>query len=283
MKVLIIGMGHIGKALSARLREAGHTVVGTTTTPAKVEGLKAYADEVAVMRGSERKKVALASKDVDAVIVTAAPDVRKTRTREEREEHYRDVLEETCKSAAAACPRSIFLSSFSVYGDGGPGDGPITEQTPVSNQEEPSAKYYHRAEQAILGGGAGCVLRFPDMYGAPGDLTFPQRVQMAQTHFGGKIIFSPDAPLYAIHFDDVVNAVIHVVGGNLSGIFNVCDNSKVPPTNKDVFDAICDGEGMPRLEFLSHIKAPNRKISADKIYGSGYSVKHADNDFGIKT
>ena len=59
-----------------------------------------------------------------------------------------------------------------------------TEQTPVSNQEEPSAKYYHRAEQAILGGGAGCVLRFPDMYGAPGDLTFP----IMQAHCGAGIV-----------------------------------------------------------------------------------------------
>ena len=30
------------------------------------------------------------------------------------------------------------------------------------------------------------------------------------------------------------------------------------------------------LEFLNQIQAPNRKISADKIYASGYRVIHPD-------
>ena len=281
MKILIIGMGHIGKALAAKLRAGGHKVIGTTTTPAKVEGLRENADEVVVLRGNETDKVAAAAKGIDAIIVTAAPDVRKTRTKEEREHHYQEVLEETCKSAAAACERVLFLSSFSVYGDGGVGNEPITEETPVSNQDEPSAKYYNRAEQAILQTGHSCALRFPDMYGAPGDMSFPERVKLAHQYFGGKTVFSADAPLYAIHFEDVVSAVIHAVENNLTGIFNVCDNGRTPPSNKTVFDAICDAEGLSRLEFLSHIKAPTRKISADKIYASGYRIAHDDNDFGV--
>lgn len=282
MKILILGMGHIGKAVAKRHRENGGTVVGTTTTPKKVETLSSFADEIVVLRGSEVGKVEQAAKGVDAIIVTAAPDVRKTRTIEEREAHYKDVLEETCKSASGACKRVVFLSSFSVYGDGGPGEEPITEKTSVSNQDEPSAKYYNRAEQAVLIFGGGCVLRFPDMYGAPGDMSFPERVKLAHQYFGGKTIFSPDAPLYAIHFEDVVDAVIHALSKSLTGIYNVCDNDKLPQTNKAVFDKICDQENLSRLEFLSQIKAPNRKISAAKIYETGYAIAHSDNDFGIK-
>ncbi|AOS98324.1 2-dehydropantoate 2-reductase [Microbulbifer aggregans] len=276
MKILILGMGHVGKALGSRLRSKGHQVVGSTTTPEKAQGLRAFADEVVVLKGHESEKVAAAASGVDLIIVTVAPNVKNTRTPEERHRHYRQTLVETCSSAAASCDRLIFLSSFSVYGDGGEGSSAITEETPTSNHEEPSSLYYQKAEQKILSQAGGCVLRFPDMYGAPGDMSFPERVKLAHSYFGGKALFGADALLYAIHFEDVVSAVVHAIDHKLQGIFNVCDNERIPATNARVFDAICDHEGLSRLEFLNQIKAPNRRISAAKIYQTGYRVAHGD-------
>ena len=276
MKILILGMGHVGKALSSRLREQGHQVTGTTTTPEKVDALKPFADEVVVLKGHESDKVAEAAQGADLIVVTVAPNVKNTRTPEERHQHYRQALVETCASAAASSERLIFLSSFSVYGDGGEGEAPISEETLTSNHEEPSSLYYQQAEQKILSRSGGCVLRFPDMYGAPGDLSFPERVKLAHSYFGGKALFGADALLYAIHFEDVVSAVAHAIEHDLSGTFNVCDNERIPATNARVFDAICDAEGLTRLEFLNQIKAPNRRISADKIYNTGYRVAHGD-------
>jgi len=234
MDIFILGMGHVGKALAARLRAAGHRVTGSTTTPEKVAELQQHADQVVVLRGSEGEKLAQAAAGCDAIIVTVAPNVRNTRTVEERHQHYADVLVASCHSARLACPHVIFLSSFSVYGDGGSGAQPVTEQTPTGNSEEPSSRYYQAAEREVLGNPQGCVLRFPDMYGAPGDLSFPQRVAMCHQYFGGKAIFSADAPLYAIHFEDVVAAVIHALDNNLRGIYNVCDNDNLPGTNKQI-------------------------------------------------
>lgn len=276
MNVFILGMGHVGKALAARLRGDGHHVTGSTTTPDKVPELENHADKVVVLRGSETVKLASAAAGCDAIIVTVAPNVRNTRTVEERHKHYADVLVASCHSAQLACPRVIFLSSFSVYGDGGEGDAPVSEDTPTSNNEEPSSRYYQAAEREVLGNPQGCVLRFPDMYGAPGDMSFPQRVAMCHEYFGGKAIFSADAPLYAIHFEDVVNAVIHALNNNLQGIFNVCDNDNLPGTNKEVFDAICRENNLPLLDFLDQIKAPLKKISAARLYATGYRVAHPD-------
>jgi len=276
MHIFILGMGHVGKALAARLRAEGHRVTGSTTTPDKVGELEQHADSVVVLRGSETDKLAEAAQGCDAIIVTVAPNVKNTRTVEERHEHYADVLVASCHSARLACPHVIFLSSFSVYGDGGSGDAPVSEETPTSNNEEPSSRYYQAAEQEVLSNSQGCVLRFPDMHGAPGDLNFEQRVAMCHEYFGGKAIFSAAAPLYAIHFEDVVNAVIHALDANLQGIFNVCDNDNLPGTNKQVFDAICRNGDMPLLEFLDQIKAPLKKISAEKIYATGYRVAHPD-------
>ena len=276
MNIFILGMGHVGKALAARLRSQGHSVTGSTTTPDKVNELEQHADRVVVLRGSETDKLAEAARGCDAIIVTVAPNVKNTRTVEQRHQHYADVLVASCHSARLACPRVIFLSSFSVYGDGGSGADPVSEDTPTSNADEPSSRYYQEAEQEVLSNEQGCVLRFPDMHGAPGDLNFEQRVGMCHEYFGGKAIFSANAPLYAIHFEDVVNAVIHALNEGLQGIFNVCDNDNLPGTNKQVFDAICRNGELPLLEFLDQIKAPLKKISAQKIYDTGYAVAHSD-------
>lgn len=276
MKVLILGMGHVGKALAGRLRAEGHQIVGTTTTPGKVEELQQHADEVAILTGAEQDKVIAAAKGCDAIVVTVAPNVKNTRTVEERHVHYHDVLVKSCTSAASACDTIIFCSSFSTYGDGGTGSDPITEETPTSNHEEPSSKYYQEAEQQVLTQTGGCALRYPDMYGAPGDMSFADRVKMSHSYFDGKTIFGADAPLYSIHFEDVVASIYHTLINGITGINNVCDNNNVPYTNKEVFDAICDEEGLERLEFLNQIKAPNRKISAQKFYDTGYSVQHGD-------
>ena len=276
MNIFILGMGHVGKALAARLRSQGHSVTGSTTTPDKVNELEQHADRVVVLRGSETDKLAEAARGCDAIIVTVAPNVKNTRTVEQRHQHYADVLVASCHSARLACPRVIFLSSFSVHGDGGSGADPVSEDTPTSNADEPSSRYYQEAEQEVLSNEQGCVLRFPDMHGAPGDLSFEQRVGMCHEYFGGKAIFSANAPLYAIHFEDVVNAVIHALNEGLQGIFNVCDNDNLPGTNKQVFDAICRNGELPLLEFLDQIKAPLKKISAQKIYDTGYAVAHSD-------
>ncbi len=276
MHVFILGMGHVGKALAARLRADGHTVTGSTTTPEKVSTLQPHADKVVVLRGADTAALKEAAAGCDAMVVTVAPNVRQTRTIEERHQHYADVLVRSCESARQSCPRVVFLSSFSVYGDGTAAAGPVTEETPTANHEEPSSRYYQEAEQETLAAGSGCVLRFPDMYGAPDDLSFEQRVGLCHEYFGGKAIFSADAPLYAIHFEDVVAAVLHALYQDLQGVYNVCDEHNLPQTNQQVFDAICDRADMPRLEFLDQIKAPLKKISAEKIYATGYAVQHPD-------
>jgi nucleoside-diphosphate-sugar epimerase len=285
-QILIIGLGHVGKALARQLRADGVRVLGTTTTPAKVEGLRADADEVHVARGTDAAVIREIGAGCDAIVATVAPNVRQARNREEREATYRDTLVGTCESAAAAAStngaRVVFLSSFSVYGDGGPGAEPITEDTGVRNEAEPSARYYAQAERAVLAGGKGCVLRLPDIYGAPGDMSFPQRVKLAHEIMKGKVPFAARAPLYIIHFQDVVAATAHALKRNLAGVYNVCVDEGLPRTNAEVFDELARRQGLAPLEFLDQIKLPNRKISAHKLYATGWRPAHTDPDHPLK-
>ena len=276
MRILILGLGNIGLALAERLRESGHTVIGTTTTPARVDELQRRVDRVEVLYGHERDKVAAAADGCDVVVVTVAPNVQQSRTVAEREQHYREVLVDSAENAVAACSRVVFASSFSVYGNGGDGTEPIDEDTPYTSKDEPSCRYYQQAEQAVLSSASGCVLRFPDMYGAPGDLSYPDRVRMCHEYMNGNAVFSADAPLYCIHYLDVVAAIEHAISAELRGAYNVCDNDHTPYTNRQVFDAICDANALPRLNFLGQISAPLRKISAARIYATGYRVGFPD-------
>jgi len=281
-QLLILGLGHVGKALAQRFRSEGVRVIGTTTTPDKVEALRAFADEVHVARGTDSARIREIAVGCDAIVTTVAPNVRQARNREEREATYRDALVASCESAVAANPRVVFLSSFSVYGDGGAGEGPITEDTPVSNKMEPSARYYSEAEQVVLASGKGCVLRLPDIYGAPGDMSYAQRVKLAHEIMGGKGPFSADARLYIIHFQDVVAAAEHALRKQLTGIYNVCDSQTLPRTNAEVFNELCRRHDLPQLEFLGQIKAPTRKISAQKLADTGYRTVHTDPDHPLR-
>lgn len=274
MKYLILGLGNVGRELARRLTTDGHHVVGTTTTPSKVEALRDVASDVVVARGTDSEVIAAAGRDADAIIVSVAPSVRQAKTPEERETQYADVLVRSCESAAATSPRVVFMSSFSVYGDGGEGDAAITESTPTSNEEEPSSKYYQLAERAVLASSQGCVLRLPDIYGAPGDMSFADRVRLAHQIMGGRVPFSADAPLYRIHYLDVVSAVRHVLAHDLTGIFNVCSNDGVPPTNREVFDRLAAEQGLDPLQFADQIKAPMRKISSAKLHDTGFGLAH---------
>ena len=274
MKILILGLGNIGSALARKWRGQGHHVTGTTTTEGKVQGLREIADEVIVARGSEAATIAEAAKGRDAVVITVAPSVRQARTPEERTTAYRDALVATCVSAAAAHPRCIFLSSFSVYAEGPPGGEPIGEGDPLPDSGEPSTVNYRAAEQAVLVGAQGAALRLPDMYGAPGDTSLVDRVRLGIDFMGGRVPFGRDALFHRIHFEDVVSAVDHVVRHGLTGSFNVCDEETLPPTNAAVLDSICDEKGWPRLTFLDQIKAPKRRISAARIYATGWRAEH---------
>lgn len=272
MRALIIGCGHIGQGLANLWRQEGHFVQGTTTTPGKVERLQNVLDQVTLCKGGDEKILAPLLPEFDLVVIAAAPSVRQAKTPAEREASYREALLDTCQVAARHQARCIFLSSFAVYGDGLQANGSIQEDSPLTESTDPSPRYFRLAEEEVLKHPQGSVLRLPDIYGAPGDMSYPDRLKLGLTLMGGQVPFSGDAPLYRIHYLDVVSAVDHVVKQGLRGVFNVCDPGEVPPTNRRVFDRLSEAMKLDKLTFLGQIKAPLGKVSADKIYRTGYRI-----------
>ena len=279
MNILLLGMGFIGTKTAALLKQRGHHIVGTTTTPAKVDSLKTLCDDVLILRGDEADKIKNAASKADLVVVTVGPNLSRASNPATREEEYRQSLSVTTQSAASSHLRCIFTSSLSVYGDGGAGTEDITEETPVTQSNDPSPRNYKQAEANILASGQGTVLRFPDVYGSEKDLSYVERVKLGHTLMKGKVPFGPDALLYRIHFADAAQAIIHVIENDLRSIYNVVDNREIPPTNKVLFDRLAAEAGVEPLEFLGFLKLPARKISGEKFVKTGFAFEKTDYDF----
>ena len=276
MNILLLGMGFIGSKTAELLKQNGHHVTGTTTTPEKVDTLKALCDDVLVLRGDEADKIKVAASNADLVIVTVGPNLQRASNPATREEEYHQSLAVTTQSAASAHSRCIFTSSLSVYGDGGAGTDDITEETPVTSSEDASPRNYKQAEANILASGQGTVLRFPDVYGSDKDMSYVDRIKFGHKVMGGKVPFGGEALLYRIHYVDAAQAIAHAVENNLTGVYNVVDNRELPPNNQTLFDKLADEAGLERLQYLGYIKLPERKISADKLLSTGYAFQHTD-------
>ena len=281
MKVLIVGMGLVGGELARQLRGSGHTVVGTTTTPAKVAGLRDIADEVLVLRGADAAEMRAAVEGCDAVAVCAGPNAARAMTPEERGATYHDVLVATAEAvvAAATSQRIVALSSLSVYGDAADGLAEIDETAPLSTSTDPSPRNFQEMERTYLEGAPGraCVFRCADIYGA-GDPPIADKVKLAHTILKGSVPFSGEALFYRVDVRDVAAAVAFAIQEKLSGVFNLTHEG-IPSTNRACFDAIGARQGFGPMEFRAELQGPGRPVSVRRLLATGFQIEHSRPEF----
>lgn len=275
MKLLVIGAGNVGMEVARLARENGWSVTATTTREERLAEVLTVADAAVVLRGSDTEAVQRAAEGVDAILVLASPPVMASTTVEDRRRNYNDVLVASCQSAAAAADRVVFTSSISVFGDGSqePGDL-LTELTPRTTDDEPSAVFFGKAEDAALAAPRGAVLRLADVHGHPRDIDFTERVKLAHQYMGGSVPFAAEGLLHRVHVTDVAGGLIHLVSEGLVGDYNCVPDLQRPPTNKEAFDALADAAGVPRLEFRGELKTPTKQVSSAKLRGTGFVFSH---------
>jgi nucleoside-diphosphate-sugar epimerase len=278
MRLLVIGAGNAGLEVTTQAKKLGWEVIGTTTSEGRVAEIEQVADKAVVLVGKDREAVKKAAEGVDAILVSVSPPLSKAVTAEDRAKSYEDVLVESCKSAAAACDRVVFMSSTSVYGDGSQAGDEITEETPRSTSDEPSTVFYSKAEDAVLANPGGTVLRLPDIYGHPRDIDFTARVKLASEHWGGSVPFAREGRLHRVHVEDVARALIFVLQNDLTGVYHCVPDLVPSPTNGETFDRLADNAGIPRLEFRSELRTPTVQVSSKKIRDAGFVFSHPDDE-----
>jgi nucleoside-diphosphate-sugar epimerase len=239
MKVFLAGgSGAIGKRLIPILVAAGHNVVATTRTPAKMNGLRTLGARPLALDALDRAAVmkAVASAEPDVVVheLTALSTMHNLKRFDEelaitnrlRTEGIQYLLE----AAQAAGVRRFVAQSYTGFPNIREGGRIKTEEDPLDSNPPESMRQTFAAirqlETTVTSAGniEGIVLRYGNFYG-PGTSIGPggEIVELIRQHKFP--IFGDGAGVWSfVDIDDAAAATRVAVDGGPAGIYNVVDD-----------------------------------------------------------
>lgn len=275
MRYFILGAGLAGREIARVLRVQSHEVIGSTTTPEKVEGLRESFDDVRVLRGSDRDAIREVLEGVDGVIISAGPPALFDE--EERERIYRAVLVDTAESIVAAVKASgmtgpvIAMSSISVYGSAQNDRDIITEDGPLAEPALASPRNFQLMEKTYLEGlpGQACIFRCVEIY-SDGDPPAEAQLQMVVDKLGGKLPFEAGALLYRTEVKEVALALAHAVQTGMSGVYNLAGQT-VPMTIQERCDGVAAEKGWAPFTYLGELANPTKPLSVERLTAAGFA------------
>jgi nucleoside-diphosphate-sugar epimerase len=271
--VSILGCGWLGHPLGRRLVDRGVSVRGSTTTPDKVDRLRADGiDPVLLTLDPDLAGDDAGSLFQSPVLVLNVPPPRGVD--DKRTYHRRQV--EAVRDAAldGAVEWILFASSTGVY--------PNVEQT-VTEADVPPGRPdalpgpRRSTGEALLeveallmetSGLDATIVRLGGLYG--GDRN-PGRFLAGRTDVG-----RPDAPVNLIHRDDAVGVVLALLEQNVRGeVVNAC--APEHPTRKAFYVRAAEASGLEPPRFDDADTTAGKRVSARKLREQiGYTFRHPD-------
>ena len=241
MKIFLAGAtGAVGRALIPRLKDHGHTVVGTTRTPAKTALLRDLGAEPVVLDGLDRaavvEAVAAAAPDVVVHQMTALSgpfDLRRfdrtfAVTNRLRTEGTDNLLE----AARAAGVERVLAQSYAGWPHARTG-GPVkTEADPLD--DHPPARFRTtiaaiRHLEARVTGAGGVVLRYGGFYG-PATGMAPGGEQWEAFHKRQFPLVGDGGGIFSFaHIEDVAGGTLAALERWTPGeTYNIVDDEPAP-------------------------------------------------------
>jgi nucleoside-diphosphate-sugar epimerase len=235
MRVFVTGAsGAIGTRLVPQLLAAGHDVVGTSTSPAGADRVRALgADAVALdLLDARAVRQVVLETQPDAIIhqATALANMRWGRNLDRAFAQTNRLRSEGTDALLAAARdaavRRFVAQSFASYRYVREGGMVKTEEDPLDpspprHTEQSNAAMRH-LEQAVTAAG-GIVLRYGGFYGAANDgLIEPVRKRQFP------IVGDGGAILSFIHLDDAAAATVLALEHEGPAIYNVVDDDPAP-------------------------------------------------------
>jgi nucleoside-diphosphate-sugar epimerase len=201
MKLLLVGNGYLGLAVTREFRENGWEAI-----PVSLSGGEG---SIACDVGDPESVAKLPAADF---IVHCAASGRGGA------EAYQHVYVDGCRNLTEKFPGTplLFTSSTSVYAQT---DGSIvTEESPAIPDRE-TGNLLLEAERITLAAG-GIVTRLSGIYG-------PGRSVILKKFLSGEAVIEEDGRrfLNQIHRDDAARAILHLATTRANGIFNVSDST----------------------------------------------------------
>ncbi len=245
--VAVLGCGWLGLPLSQNLLAAGYHVYGTTTSPAKLPGLRAAGIQASVLRlplGDFRQNLIdplHAREDLlwtaDQLVLNVPPARGPEALRQ-----YPGALLSAVLAYRRNMPsgRIVFCSSTGVYGDL---TGHVDEDTPLRSPE-PRAMMLALAESQIQAQSQRphVILRLAGLYGAE---RHPGRYLA-----GGTDLADGDAPTNLVHRDQVIATIRRYLDAPfwMRVVENVVEDDH--RTRRERYTAYAKTEGLPLPSFL---------------------------------
>lgn len=202
MKLLLIGHGYLGQAVTREFRENGCHVTATS------------------LSGSDETTTCDVGNPAD-LAQFAVPDfiVHCAASGRGGAEAYQKVYVEGCRNLVARFPGVplLFTSSTSVYGQV---DGEVVTEESAAIPERETGRLLLAAEQITLAAG-GIVTRLAGIYG-------PGRSVLLRKFLIGEAIIEEDGRrfLNQIHRDDAARAIFHLASSAHRGeIYNLSDSA----------------------------------------------------------
>ncbi|MGF1537874.1 MAG: NAD-dependent epimerase/dehydratase family protein [Elainellaceae cyanobacterium] len=266
-KATILGCGYVGQAVARRWRDQGLAVTATTTTPSRVSLLEPLAQQVALIKGSDRPALASLLQDQDLLLVSVGAP---------RADAYRETYLETAAALAAVFPDTsitqvIYTGSYAVYGDR-QGNW-VTEADGVAPANE-KGEILVKTEQTLLGLGtanrAACVLRLGGIYGPGRELVKIFGRAAGTTRPGA----GEDASNW-IHLDDIVAAIDFARQQRLTGLYNLVQDE--PLTTKALLHHVMQTHNLDPVSWNADEPSDrpyNARVSNQKLKQAGYAFIH---------
>jgi nucleoside-diphosphate-sugar epimerase len=230
LRLFVFGYGFSARALTRRLQPAGWSVSATIRRPA--DRAKLDVEGVTPVPAGNKRALALALRDVEAVLVTSPPDVQGC-------PGLRALV--PALATANAFPDWIgYLSTTGVYGDRH--GGWVTETSRLAAKSVEGARRVGAERDWLeVGRGMGLtvqVFRLPGIYG-------PGRSGLDRLRDGqARRIVSPGQVFSRIHVDDLAAGLEASIGRpRAGGVYNLCDDEPCP--NSDVVAYAAQLLGLP--------------------------------------
>ena len=211
MRILVFGFGYAARALAVRLQREGWSVAATIRRPDERARLAAMG--VTAVGLGNRREVARAVRDAQALLVTAPPDADGC-------PGLRRLVPAIAE--AKAFPDWIgYLSTTGVYGDRR--GGWVTEGSALAaHSAEGARRVAAERDWLEVGRGMGltvAVFRLPGIYG-------PARSAFDRLRDGtARRIVAPGQVFSRIHVDDLASGLAaSIARPRAGGIYNLCDD-----------------------------------------------------------
>ena len=266
MRVIVIGVGFVGRPFCDLMERSGHEVVRVTRNGTGNSTACDVADRDSLNLLHEEKG------EMDIIIHCASSGSRGA----DRAARYKEVYVDGCRNVLETFSDShfIFVSSSSVYGQR---DGSIVDENSITEPLSVTSKLLLEAE-SITSDSGGSIARLAGIYG-PGRSYLLKRYIEGSAQIDENGSESDGRWINQIHRDDAASALAHMVeSSGMNGIYNVCDD--MPMLQRACYEEFDRRfkNGIPELKPAIEGKArgwTHKRVSNSKIRDSGWEPNYS--------